>query len=141
MPDYELVPGPPPLADYLRLRSASGLSPKTAEQGAGALTGSWSFCHVRAPDGAVVAMGRTIGDGGWYFHVADMATDPDHQRRGLGRRVLDWLVADVEERAPEGAFVSLLADPPGVRLYRSIGLRETPAVGMAMVLGDPDARF
>lgn len=25
--------------------------------------------------------GRVIGDGGWYFHIVDMATQPDHQRR------------------------------------------------------------
>jgi hypothetical protein len=28
-------------------------------------------------------MGRVIGDGGWYFHVVDMAVLPEHQRRDL----------------------------------------------------------
>jgi GNAT superfamily N-acetyltransferase len=141
MAEYALVPEPPTLDDYLRLRTASGLTPKSAEQGAGALAGSWSFCHVRADGGPSVAMGRTIGDGGWYFHVADMATDPAHQRRGLGRLVLDWLIADVEARAPAGALVSLLADPPGVRLYASRGLRDVaPSIGMARVLEDPGQR-
>lgn len=131
MDGYMLVPEPPPLDDYLRVRSASGLSSKNPAQGEGALTGSWSFCHIRSADGAVVAMGRTIGDGGWYFHVGDVATHPDHQRKGLGRTVLDWLIADIQERAPKGAFISLIADPPGVRLYESVGLRDaSPAIGM-----------
>ena len=132
---YTLVVGAPPLADYLRLRQDSGLSPKDAEQGAGAIAGSWSACHVVDADGTPVAMGRTIGDGGWYFHIADIATDPDHQRRGLGRRVVEWLLDDVRDRAPAGAFVTLVGDPPGQRLYRSLGFDDVaPSLGMALRL-------
>ena len=100
---YVLVPAAPPLDDYLRLRRESGLTPKTPEQGAGALTGSWSWCHARTAQGRVVAMGRVVGDGGWYFLVADMATDPAHQGRGLGRRVLtrDDVMAGVPEMLAE----------------------------------------
>lgn len=131
---YTLVAGPPPLADYLRLRRDSGLTPKNAEQGAGAIAGSWSACHVVDGDRTPVAMGRTIGDGGWYFHIADIATDPDHQRRGLGGRVVEWLLADVRARAPEGAYVTLVGDPPGQRLYRSLGFEDVaPSLGMALL--------
>jgi GNAT superfamily N-acetyltransferase len=117
-----LVEGPPELTHYLRLRRDSGLTPVRADQGAAAITGSWSACHVVDADGVPVAMGRVIGDGGWYFHVVDVATDPGHQRQGLGRRVVEWLIADVRARAPEGAYLSLIGDPPGQRLYRSLGL-------------------
>ncbi|TCK61439.1 GNAT family N-acetyltransferase [Curtobacterium sp. PhB136] len=133
--DYRIVEGPPPLDDYLRLRRDSGLTPVRPDQGAGAISGSWSACHVVAADGAPVAMGRVLGDGGWYFHIADIATDPAHQRRGLGRRVLEWLIADIRTRAPEGAYVSLIGDPPGQPLYRSLGLDDVaPSLGMAAVL-------
>lgn len=132
---YRLVVGPPPLDDYLRLRRDSGLSPKTTEQGAGAVAGSWSAVHVVDAEGVPVAMGRVIGDGGWYFHVADIATDPSHQRRGLGRAVVEWLVADIRSRAPEGAYVTLVGDPPGQRLYRSLGFEDVaPSLGMALPL-------
>ncbi|WFR68162.1 GNAT family N-acetyltransferase [Curtobacterium flaccumfaciens] len=130
---YSIVSGPPPLADYLRLRRESGLTPKNAEQGAGAIAGSWSACHVVDAAGTPVAMGRVIGDGGWYFHIADIATDPDHQRRGLGRAVVEWLIADIRSRAPEGAYVTLVGDPPGQRLYRSLGFDDVaPSLGMAL---------
>jgi ribosomal protein S18 acetylase RimI-like enzyme len=131
---YVLVPAAPPRADYLRLRRESGLTPKRPEQADGALAGSWSWCHVRTAEGAVVAMGRVVGDGGWYFLVADMAVDPAHQRRGLGRRVLTRLLDDVRARAPRGAYVTLVADPPGRRLYESLGFRDVAPGATGMVL-------
>ena len=41
-------------------------------------------------------MGRVIGDGGWYFTIAEVVTGPPYQGRGLGRRVLsEQALADV----------------------------------------------
>jgi GNAT superfamily N-acetyltransferase len=82
-------------------------------------------------------MGRVVGDGGWYFHVVDMAVLPDHQRRGLGDAVLTYLLEQIHARAPEGAFVSLLADPPGRPLYARHGFVESAphSIGMALLLG------
>jgi GNAT superfamily N-acetyltransferase len=136
-PDYDLVPLCPPVADYLRLRSESGLSPKTERQAQAALPGSWFACHaVLTATGEVVGMGRLLGDGGWYFHVVDMAVLPAHQRRGVGDAILGALLDRVREAAPPGAYVNLLADPPGVRLYERHGFEATaPAsVGMALRL-------
>lgn len=49
-------------------------------------------------------MGRIIGDGGWYFHVADMAVHPDHQKKGLGDFILAMLLDKVEQEAPRQAL-------------------------------------
>jgi ribosomal protein S18 acetylase RimI-like enzyme len=134
---YRLVASAPSVEDYLRLRRDSGLSPKTEAQAAAGLPGAWAACHVvHEPDRTVVAMGRVIGDGGWYFHIIDMATLPSHQRRGLGAAVLDHLLAEIRSRAPAGAWVNLLADPPGRKLYASRGFTETApgSLGMARYL-------
>jgi GNAT superfamily N-acetyltransferase len=134
--DYRLLDGPPPLADYLRLRLESGLSPKSEAQGAGALTGSWTFRHVVDAGGEVVGMGRVVGDGAWYFLIADMATLPAHQGRGIGGAILDALLAHVTEHAPPGAYVTLTADPPGRRLYEQRGFVDVAPgrTGMHLVL-------
>jgi ribosomal protein S18 acetylase RimI-like enzyme len=58
-------------------------------------------------------MGRVIGDGGWYFHVIDMAVLPAFQRRGIGDSILRALLEEIRRRAPSGAYISLLADEPG----------------------------
>jgi GNAT superfamily N-acetyltransferase len=137
---YELCPRVPSPADYLRLRRDSGLTPRTQQQAELALPGSWAACHVvAAADGSTVGMGRLIGDGGWYFHVVDMAVAPDHQRRGIGDWILTWLLTRIAEQAPPDAFVSLMADPPGRRLYARHGFTEERelSIGMAMWLGRP----
>jgi GNAT superfamily N-acetyltransferase len=133
---YRLVMAAPPVADYLRLRREAGLSPKTEEQAVAALPGSWAACHVVAESGEVAGMGRLLGDGGWYFHVVDMAVLPAHQRRGLGDAILAALLDRVRAVAPPGAYVNLLADPPGRRLYERHGFADTApgSVGMALRL-------
>jgi ribosomal protein S18 acetylase RimI-like enzyme len=135
---YRLIESAPGADAYLELRQRSGLSPKTREQATAALPGSWAACHVvDEASGQTVGMGRVIGDGGWYFHVVDMAVLPDHQRRGLGDAILSSLLAQIRARAPRGAYVNLLADPPGRRLYARHGFAETAphSVGMALRMG------
>lgn len=136
---YVLLDGPPTVEEYLRLRKESGLSPKVAEQAAGALANSWTFCHVRhEPTGEAVAMGRVIGDGGWYFHIADIVTLPDHQRRGIGSAVMTWLIDRIRTQAPPDAYVSLMADAAGVPLYERFGFTNPSprSTGMSMWLRD-----
>ncbi|KAH8681165.1 putative GNAT family N-acetyltransferase [Xylariales sp. PMI_506] len=144
---YILREGYPSVEDYLHLRAASGLSPKTADQAAVAMRGSWYGVHVveeSATDsdgggGGVVAMGRIVGDGGWYFLVADMAVLPAHQRRGLGAAVLRALLARIKEGAARGtAYVTLAADPPGRKLYADHGFREIAPKELGMGLKIPD---
>jgi ribosomal protein S18 acetylase RimI-like enzyme len=79
-------------------------------------------------------MGRVIGDGGWYFHIVDIAVLPEHQRCGLATVVLRYLLEEIRARAPRGAYVSLLADAPARRLYARHGFVESApeSVGMAL---------
>ncbi len=117
-PSYRLVGAAPSIDDYLKMTTGSGLSSRTREQGVAAIAGSWAFRYVVGPGGEPVGMGRIVGDGGWYFVVADMATLPDHQRRGIGGAILGSLLEEIRTRAPGGgAYVSLTADQPGRRLY------------------------
>ena len=138
LPDaYRLISTVPAVSDHLKLRERAGLSTMTRRQAEAGLRGSWTACHViHEPSGETVAMGRVIGDGGCFFQAVDMAVLPEHQRRGIGDTVLAHLLDRIRGAAP-GAYVSLLADPPGRRLYAKHGFRETApsSVGMALRLG------
>jgi GNAT superfamily N-acetyltransferase len=142
-PVYSLREGAPSVVDYLRLRRDSGLTPKREDQARAALAGTWHAVHaVHAKTGLTVGMGRTIGDGGWYFHIADMAVDPAHQRQGIGDVILTALIDRIREVAPTDPWITLLADEPGRRLYERHGFRPTApgSIGMAIAGGTGPSR-
>ncbi|KAI3391146.1 hypothetical protein diail_7913 [Diaporthe ilicicola] len=145
---YHLEPGVPSISEYRNLRKAAGLTPVTEAQATRVAPGSWYGCYItyRNQDDdqpRAVAMGRIIGDGGWYFHIADMATLPEHQRRGLGGIVLKHLLAYIKENSPDDGqpYISLFADPPGVRLYEKNGFvacEHSNELGMIMAAKKED---
>ena len=129
---YRLIERTPSVEEYRRLRTAAGLSAKSAEAAALGLPNSW-FALVVEYAGKAVGMGRVIGDGGLFFQVVDIAVDPAHQGRGLGKAIVQALTARLREAATTGAYVSLIADGEARRLYAQFGFELTaPAsVGMA----------
>ncbi|WP_336739980.1 GNAT family N-acetyltransferase [Aureimonas altamirensis] len=138
---YTLSMEIPTVEDYRRLRTVAGLSGKTEEAAQRGLPNSWSAVVVRH-EGHVVAMGRVIGDGGCFFQVCDMAVEPDHQGRGLGKRIFARLMDDLTERAPDSAYVSLIADGDARHLYAKFGFEPVmPAsIGMAVWIGGRPSR-
>jgi len=87
--------------------------------------------------GEVVGMGRVIGDGGVFYQVTDIAVQPAHQGRGLGKAIMGSLMAQLRASAVPGAYVSLIADGEAHRLYAQFGFAPTTpkSIGMAQVLG------
>jgi ribosomal protein S18 acetylase RimI-like enzyme len=136
MDGYELIPTTPDVDDYLRLRIAAGLSAKTREQAEIGLPNSWYGVTV-VHDGAAVGMGRIIGDGGTAFQIVDIALEPAHHGKGLGKAIMAALMARLKAEAPEGAYVSLIADGDAKHLYAKYGFEPVmPAsIGMAMLIG------
>ncbi|KAJ5633444.1 Acyl-CoA N-acyltransferase [Penicillium lividum] len=136
---YTIHSGYPSVSQYLNLRSSSGLSPKTPSQAAAVSTGSWFGCYITFDvngDPQPIGMGRVIGDGGWYFHIADMAVHPEHQKKGLGDAILKALLWEIKTRAPADGkpYISLLADEAGRKLYFKNGFVESAPESLGMVL-------
>ena len=75
-------------------------------------------------------MGRLLGDGALFLQLVDVAVHPEHQNRGLGKRITEALVEFADAHAPF-AYVSLVADPLGQRLYPKHGFEDVkPGIGM-----------
>jgi GNAT superfamily N-acetyltransferase len=136
---YRIEEQAPALEDYLRLRLAAGLSGKTVEQARAGLPNTW-FGVTLLHEGRAIGMGRIIGDGGTAFQIVDIALEPEHHGKGLGKAIMSALIDHLRANAPEGAYVSLIADGDARHLYAKYGFNPVmPAsIGMAMNLArDP----
>lgn len=87
-------------------------------------------------EGRPVGMGRVVGDGGCFYQVVDIAVLPTFQGQGLGKRIMESIMAYLREHAPPSAYVSLIADGRAHELYAKFGFSHTaPAsVGMALTV-------
>jgi len=138
--EYVLVERFPDAAGYARLRAAAGLSRKSPDAAARGVAGTLHGVSVLR-DGELIGMGRIVGDGGCFFFVVDIAVEPAHQGRGLGKRIMTALDAWLRANAPETAHVALFADGEAKHLYTKYGFVEnTKSVGMDYRVGPKPAQ-
>ena len=130
--DYRLIDATPSAADYRRLRESAGLRPKSAAAAERGLPNTLFGVSVMH-GAAVVGMGRVIGDGGCFFEIVDIAVLPEHQRRGLGKKIMARLMEWIRINAPATALVSLLADANAGNLYEQFGFKESAPASKGMV--------
>lgn len=129
--DYELVEALPSVAEHCRLRAAAGMTVRRAAAAALGLPNSWYSVVVRHR-GEAVGMGRVIGDGGMAFQVVDIAVDPAHQGRGLGKAIMAAIAMKLRRDAPASASVTLIADGEAHRLYAQYGFVAVAPVSIGM---------
>ncbi|KAF2643476.1 acyl-CoA N-acyltransferase [Massarina eburnea CBS 473.64] len=143
-PEYIIIHGLPTPQVYHDLRKLANLTPPPVEameevvprslQNSFACFVAYERKHMLndttpGPDQEAVGMGRLLGDG-LFLLLVDVAVHPDHQRKGIGKRIMDSLVNYADNKAPH-AYVSLVADPMGAKLYPKHGFEDVkPAVGM-----------
>lgn len=126
----EFLHRPPTPAEHRLLAESAGWGHGAWEAMPASLAGV-----VVLHEGGPVAMGRVVGDGAYYFYVQDVAVMPGHQHAGLGRRIVEHLVAEVERVAPPKAFIGLFATDQAVGLYEGHGFAQHPGMtGMFRVV-------
>ena len=106
----------PDIDSYIRLRKHTGLSPRSRKAAELGLPNSLFYDGRR-----VVGMGRVIGDGGCNYEVVNVAIEPEYQGKGLGRSVMEAIMTYLDANAPEGSYISLIADVPA--LYEKFGFK------------------
>ena len=133
--DYTVTVETPGIEDYCRLRRVAGLTPRSEKAAAAGLPNTVVAVLVRH-DAEVVGMGRVMGDGLCY-QVVDIAVEPAHQGRGVGKAIMSALMKELRQLAPAEAYVSLIADGDAKHLYAQYGFEPTaPAsIGMAQWIG------
>jgi len=106
--------------DFIRLRDISGLSPRSRDAAKVGLPNSLYGVQITFND-EVVGMGRVVGDGALNFEVVDVAVDPAHQGKGLGRMIMQNIMDYLDKTAQKNAYITLMADVPA--LYEKFGFK------------------
>jgi GNAT superfamily N-acetyltransferase len=128
---YELREALPTAERFQELRAAGGMSSRSREGAERGLPNSvYGVTVVEQETGETVGMARIVGDGGSVYHVCDMVVHPEHQHQGLGSRMMDAVMAYVDEHAPPNAYVNLMADVDG--FYEQWGFEETRPASKGM---------
>jgi GNAT superfamily N-acetyltransferase len=119
---YAVIERTPTVTEYNRVRRAAGLPLKdetAARQGlANTLFG---VCVMQ--DDVVVGMGRVIGDGGLFYDLVDIAVVSEHQHQGVGRMIMEALIAYVHAHARPSSIVCLMANKGVAPFYEKFGFK------------------
>ncbi len=113
---------PPDTENFLRLRKITGLSPRSNKAAELGLQNSL-FAVTIFDEEKVIGMGRVVGDGGLNFEIVDIAVDPEYQGKGFGKQIMTNIMNYLDDNAPEGCYISLIADVPA--LYEKFGFKKT----------------
>ncbi|MDE7008299.1 MAG: GNAT family N-acetyltransferase [Lachnospiraceae bacterium] len=112
--------------DYLRLRESVGWVNFSKEQSTKAVENSL-YTIATAECGEIVGMGRLAGDG-MYYIIVDVVVHPTYQNKGIGREILQRLIAFVDRETPTGgrSSIQLIAEKGKEAFYQKAGFRLIP---------------
>ncbi|HEX2221787.1 MAG TPA: GNAT family N-acetyltransferase [Candidatus Limnocylindria bacterium] len=82
-----------------------------------AVTRRCTWFAARAADGGLVGVARLLDDGGLHASLWDVIVRPDHQRRGVGRALVEAAL----ERCRDRRLVALVSTPAAVAFFAEIG--------------------
>lgn len=112
--------------EYIELRSSVGWNNFAKDQVIKAVNNGLYSVTVIEND-AIIGMGRLIGDGIYYL-IVDVVVKPEFQKRGIGSKIIDLLLAYVDDRTPDGcrASVQLIAEKEKENFYIKKGFKCIP---------------
>jgi aralkylamine N-acetyltransferase len=104
--------------DVTNLFKAIGWGDRSADEVQAAFARS-TFKIFAFDDVELLGFGRTIDDGRFYANIVDVVVSPIHQRKGVGRAIVE----DLQSRLNGFLVVTLTAAPEVQRFYRRLGWR------------------
>jgi predicted N-acetyltransferase YhbS len=78
---------------------------------------------ARDDSGRLVGVARSVTDFAFCCYLSDLAVAVDQQRGGIGRRLIEATLAEIE---PEAKII-LLAAPAAVDYYAKVGFEKHPS--------------
>ena len=79
-------------------------------------------------DEKVVGMGRLVGDGVMYWYLQEVCVDPEYQGKGIGKSIVNRLIAHVKQSGLPGTKVTigLMAAKGKESFYEKLGFSVRP---------------
>lgn len=132
---YQLVERIATIEEYQRLCTAVGWEGvMNFEAARDALPNSLYGVVVECA-GEAIGMGRVVGDGAIFYYLQDVAVMPEHQGKGVGRRIVSQMVEHIKRVAPEKAFIGVFAAAGREAFYERYGFKDWEALtGMFQVV-------
>ena len=122
MTDYRVVERKPTVVEFNGIRQAAGLSAKNRDAAEKAIANSL-FCACVLFQGECVGIGRVVGDGGLVFDIVDVAVLPEHQGKGMGKKIMEALMVYIRTNAAPTAFISLMTEARLAKFYEGYGFK------------------
>lgn len=120
IPDIILKEQAPTVAEFAAIRISAGwVNPEeTVLQLSMHSSLYWvsAYLHNR-----LIGTARIIGDGAMYYYIQDVIVHPNHQKRGLGSRMMQSINQYLTVNCPTGSTVGLLAAEGKEQFYEKFG--------------------
>ena len=133
---YEILELIPPAKVYLDLNLAVGWGKTTHVPSVDRALANSLVCFCAVEGEKVVGFVRVVGDSSICFYIQDLIVHPDHQGKGLGKRLMDRVMEFIKPIASSPAFVGLMAAPDAEAFYNGYGFtrRSQERPGMELVI-------
>lgn len=124
--DFEITESITP-EEYMDMRLCVGWAEFPMEEAAEGLKNTAYLCCIREK-GKPIALGRAIADHGYVVFIADIIVRPEYQRQGLGRKVVENLLARIKATLKPGykIMISLLAAKGKEEFYKKFDFIDRP---------------
>jgi predicted GNAT family N-acyltransferase len=125
----------PTAEEYERMREAVGWRIHSLDDARRGLPGTL-FAVCAFADGELVGIARVIGDGALVFYIQDVIVRPAFQHSGIGRRMMDRVMAWIHEHASRNSVVGLMAAKGVEAFYEAYGfaVRPNESLGAGMTI-------
>jgi len=124
--ELRVIQRTPTVSEYNQLRSAVGW-PVFEHRLVEEAFRNTLFSVCVESDGITIAMGRVIGDNAIYLHVQDVIVHPDFQGKGLGKSVMDALLAYIDQVGGKNTNIGLMCSKGREDFYRAFGFEVRPS--------------
>ncbi len=112
--------------EYNNLRNTIGWDTKDIEVVQKAIKNS-VIVKKATSESKTIGMARVIGDGIYYL-IVDVLVDPKYQKNGIGKKLIDEIVKEVENKTKKGqkCSINLVSISGKEEFYEKCGFKKIP---------------